>query len=128
MTESHYCYAVCLKRVDGSQFSFLMGQCYRNNLKNLASLLAVSLVKPRNKWARIIKSSAAFDPFQVRSEWCWLEPCVYVAKLTLTLRLLWLLCEDPGLFGPLVTATVNLALLTVPAFTVAACCCFAAIF
>lgn len=43
---------------------FLMGQCYRNNLKNLASLLAVSLEKPQNKWARIIKSPAAFDPFR----------------------------------------------------------------
>lgn len=43
---------------------FLMGQCYRNNLKNLASLLAVSLEKPQNKWTRIIKSPAAFDPFR----------------------------------------------------------------
>lgn len=97
---------------------FLMGQCYRNNLKNLASLLAVSLEKPQNKWTRIIKSPAAFDPFRSNLSyagwsrvWMWQAYPHTVDCICALHKQIWLA------LGPV---AVNLAVFAIPKFTDAA--------
>jgi len=97
---------------------FLMGQCYRNNLKNLASLLAVSLEKPQNKWTRIIKSPAAFDPFRSNlSHVGWSSVCMWQAypHTLCTVSALWINRS----VWPRGHYAVNLAVFTIPKFTVA---------